>query len=227
MIHYDRMRETNQNNNGQSFDVRYLAHGYYRDTFGFKPILLRANHPSPPKDIEIVVKSLRYKHEPHRRNLLKVYNEAILMDTLQASPVTANTYGHCATSIIMERGHEIAPHIVPFVPQYQPIEPGRISQTDLDPLQQKDVHPFNDRYFPRLEKKLDVAIAISESIAELHGLPLGVTTNDDLALEQWLVPMDGRAPAMLNDFNNAVVMSWNTQEQSYCPYYARCVFSFQ
>jgi hypothetical protein len=214
MIHYDRIPQTTTN---QPFDVQYIAHGYYRDTFGFKPIGGKYYN---PHEREIVVKSLRYKHEPHRRNLLKVYNEAILMDILQTSPVTANTFGHCATSIIVEKGHEIAPYIVPYVPQHQPIEPGRISQTNLDRLQQHDVHPFNERYLS-LEQKLDIAIAIAESIAELHGLPWGVTTNDDLALEQWLVPMDGRAPAILNDFNNAVVMSWNTKQQIYCPYYTR------
>lgn len=45
----------------------------------------------------------------------------------------------------------------------------------------------------------------------------GAIVNNDVNFGQWLKAEDDSV--ILNDFNNAMYMSWNLQEQKYCKYY--------
>jgi hypothetical protein len=44
----------------------------------------------------------------------------------------------------------------------------------------------------------------------------GVIVNDDLQVFQWVVCKDGNIK--LNDFNNAIILEWDTQKQEYCKF---------
>jgi serine/threonine protein kinase len=187
----------------QAFDVQYLSHGMFRDSFRFAAKQEGAE--------DLVLKNLRMQQPLDRRNLLKVYTEATMMERLSASTRTSNIYGHCGSTVMVESAQEIDKDIVPDIGTG---EPGRIEQRDLDRLQETDVHPMNHL---TAEEKLDIAIQIAESLAEMHGFEGGVVTNDDIALDQWLTAADGRI--ILNDYNNAIYLSWNEEKQEYCKYW--------
>jgi serine/threonine protein kinase len=65
--------------------------------------------------------------------------------------------------------------------------------------------------------KVDLALAMAESLAEMHGFEGGVMVNDDIDFGQWLKADDGSV--ILNDFNNAIYMEWNYEKQEYCKYF--------
>jgi len=82
-------------------------------------------------------------------------------------------YGHCYSSMLVEAGYEMSQRIS----QGEEYDGrGRISQKQLDEFQHDDVHPFND-FTP--EEKLDIALAMAEGIAVMHGHFEGVIVNDD------------------------------------------------
>lgn len=91
-----------------------------------------------------------------------------------------------------------------------------MKQSELDALQIDDVYPMNQEYLS-IEDKLDIAIAMAESLAEMHGYEGGVVTNDDIALGQWLYADDDRV--ILNDMNDAMFMDWNYRKEEYCKYW--------
>merc|ERR1740117_2246057 len=67
-----------------------------------------------------------------------------------------------------------------------------------------------------IQEKLNMAIRMAESIADLHGFVDGVIVHDDVQLCQWLQTMDGTLK--LGDFNRAEVMEYNYQKKEYCKY---------
>lgn len=54
---------------------------------------------------------------------------------------------------------------------------------------------------------------VSRSIADLHGFP-GVIVHGDIHPVQWLRSDDGTLK--LNDFNNAEILDWSREKNSYC-----------
>lgn len=71
-----------------------------------------------------------------------------------------------------------------------------------------------------MTEKVDLAIAMAESVAELHGFEGGVITIDDIKPEQWLrSARDERVK--LNDLNNGKFMQWKRNKKQYCPYKKR------
>jgi len=160
---------------------------------------------------------------------------------MTASKVVSNMYAFCGSSIIVEIGQSITQKIVPNkrIGRIHTFS-GRISQRDLDKLQKEDVYPMNDY---SLTEKLDIAIQMAESLAEMHGFPGGVITNDDISLDQWLEADDGRIILVSrtassstsyirvsqyshsfclfqqNDSNDSIFMEWNAQKQEYCKYW--------
>ena len=137
------------------------------------------------------------------------------MEALSPSNVTSNMYTYCGSTIVVERGREVEYDIVPYRRHHSH---GRIKQYELDKIQAKanDVAPLNAEFLT-VEKKLDIAIAMAESLAEMHGFTGGVMTNDDIALGQWLYSDDDRV--ILNDMNDAMFMEWNYEKKEYCKYY--------
>lgn len=169
----------------QQYNPQYLGHGGWRDAVLFTPL----NDDGTAKK-GFVIKSSRMKSDFDKRDTHKINTEALVFEMMTASKVVSNMYAFCGTSILVEIGQEITRKIVPNktfgkIHAYN----GRISQRDLDKLQVDDVHPMNDY---SLIEKLDIAIRMAESLAELHGYPGGVITNDDISLDQWLEAEDGR-----------------------------------
>ena len=71
-----------------------------------------------------------------------------------------------------------------------------MKQTELDKLQVDDVRPMNNL---TNHQKLDIAIAMAESIAEIHGYEGGVIIHGDIHPYQWLSNKKGEIK--LNDFS--------------------------
>lgn len=189
----------------QPYDVKYLAHGAFRDSFLLHPMsgepdfVLKALRLSEKADLDYGWWAGRH-----------IFNEALIMERTSSSPRTIDIYGHCYTSILVEFGYEISQRIVQGV-EYS--GRGRITQEDLDALQTEDVHPFND-FGP--EEKLDIALMMAEGIAVMHGHHEGVIVNDDVHPDQWLVNKDGLIK--FNDFNNARVLDFDAEYNEYCKY---------
>jgi hypothetical protein len=117
------------------------------------------------------------------------------MERLTASPRIVNIYGHCATSIMSEPMlHEVTNDMV--VNSRDDNYAGYIDQADLDKLQVDDVKPMNNL---TNEQKLDLAIAMAESIAEIHGYEGGLIIHGDFHPYQLLSGANGEIK--LNDFS--------------------------
>ena len=113
-----------------------------------------------------------------------------------------DAYGHCGFSIMAEAvQNELEELIVP--------NSGYADKEDLDDSQ--DVDPFNDFSPP---EKLDIALAMAESIADLHGFEDGIIVHGDVQLCQWLKKRDGTIK--LGDFNRAEILFWDEDNERYC-----------
>jgi serine/threonine protein kinase len=66
------------------------------------------------------------------------------------------------------------------------------------------------------EEKLDMALEMAESIADLHGFEGGVIVHGDIYVDQWLRARNGKIK--LNDFNLGHILDWNPIEQDYCKF---------
>jgi serine/threonine protein kinase len=126
------------------------------------------------------------------------------MERLTSSPNIIDIYGHCGASVMVESmPREVEEYIVPGG--------GWIAQEDLH--DSKDVDLQNQF---EVSEKLQLALEMAESIAELHGFKDGVIVHDDVQLCQWLRNDQGKLK--LGDFNRARVLQWNDEKQEYCKY---------
>jgi serine/threonine protein kinase len=118
------------------------------------------------------------------------------MERLTASPRIVNIYGYCGLSVLSETAlGEVADSIVP--------PPGHINQSVLD--QQPFIQSMNNY---TVIEKLEIALDMSKSIADLHGFIDGVLVHGDIHPVQWLrSQVDGKLK--LNDFNNAEFLEHN------------------
>lgn len=118
-------------------------------------------------------------HLPHARSQHKIQNEAIIMERLSSSPTIVDIYGHCSTSILAETmPMEVTKEIIP--------SGGYIKQTELN---QKATHIQNNL---TMEEKLNMAIEMAESMAELHGFAGGVIVHGDIHPVQYLRSVGGK-----------------------------------
>jgi hypothetical protein len=141
-------------------------------------------------------------HTVNPVSLSKVQKDAIVMERLTASPRIVDAYGYCGTSILAENmPFEVAEHMVPGT--------GNADQEELDQL--PALRPVNNY---TIEEKLNMAIEMSEALADLHGASGGVILHGDVHPVQWLKSADGKLK--LNDFNGCEVLEWNEKEQKSC-----------
>jgi hypothetical protein len=222
-LSYDRLPYTDPT---QQYDISELSNGHYRQTYLFKPIVQQRTSstsssmnatPAYDPGPDIVIKNLRFQRELDMFNFFNINKEAVIMEQFSSSKLTSDIYGHCGTTVLVERGEELTYLMVPRRPGSKASR-GRIPQTTLNHLQNKtgDVFPMNNF---TAEQKLDIAIALAESIALLHGFPLGVIAHDDISLDQWMLSSHDRR-VILNDFNNCHPLEWNAQKQKYCRFWA-------
>jgi hypothetical protein len=137
----------------QVFDTFYISHGYFRDVWVVH---------QPDKSQKSILKMSRWEHDVDIEGLFSDLKDALIMERLTGSPRIVNMFGHCGTAIWVEAiPYEVEEVIVPG--------DGYIKQEDLhDTL---ELNPQNDY---TAEEKLDMAIAMAESLADLHGFEGGV-----------------------------------------------------
>lgn len=196
MIHeFDLQRDEDE------YDSTYLAHGYYRDVWS-----LRSRATLRGKTEDMVVKTLRIaEHDFKIHAWQEILLDALIMERLTGSPRIMNIYGHCGFTVTAETIEgELEEVIVPG--------DGVAKQVDLD--KEDDVKPKNN--FNVMEK-LEIALTMAESIADLHGFRDGMIIHDDIQLCQWLRrTSDGKI--VLGDFNRATIPKWNEERQEYCTF---------
>jgi serine/threonine protein kinase len=194
-------------------EIRYLGNGYYRNSY-------MLTHPGDPLKKDFVVKRQRFKRHINRGRLEKVRNEALAMELLTSSPRISNIYGHCAVSLSVEPAPgDIADTIVPYYKAFQNYR-GVMPQATLD--YHSRVHPLNNL---TAAEKLDIALAMTESLADIHGLETGPLILGDVSLDQWLLTADGRI--ILNDLDNSVFLGWKIRQQKYSQYLSNYVGGFK
>jgi len=193
--------------------IRYLAEGASRQAWLVEPVEVVNNHQQQPSSVfPFVLKTLRMeKHHEPLTNYRRVQMEALIMERLSSSDRISDIYGHCGASTLVEQGSDITELIVPDQgrPQVR-------SRHALLEKQKDDVHPANNF---TAEEKLEMALAMAEGIAELHGFSGGVIVNSDIHIEQW-VRSQVDSKIKLNDFNNGFILKWDTQAKQYCTAYA-------
>lgn len=95
--------------------------------------------------------------------MLTVQRDAVVMERLTSSPRIVDIYGHCATSVHVEPvAYEVEEYVVPGS--------GYMKQKELK--DSHDVDPQNDY---TATEKLEMALEMAESIAELHGFKVGTS----------------------------------------------------
>lgn len=174
-------------------DYRYLGSGYFRNAF--------VVHESDTFDY--VFKSFRlYKRfEFGARTLWSVQKEATIFDNLASSPRLLDLYGHCGVSLMLQAAAQgdVEREVVPSKGFFQ----HGATAADSFP-------PHNNM---TLSRKLDWAVQMAESLADLHGYEGGVMLHGDVHPVQWLRSDDN---LYLNDFGSGALLEWSPTAQDYC-----------
>jgi serine/threonine protein kinase len=154
----------------------------------------------------VVLKMLRMEHNYTIKTTYQIQRDAIIMERLTSSPRIVNIYGHCGSSVTVQTiPYDVEEYVIPGT--------GMMQQKDLH--DEDDVKPQNN-FTP--SEKLEMALQMAESIADLHGYPGGIIVHGDIQLCQWL--RSGKDKLILGDFNRAEIMSWNEKKEMYCTYQA-------
>jgi len=186
-------------NNDESTHSFYVSHGAFRTVWLVQQQQIQQQHQETS-----ALKMARYKIEYDRDSYMKTLNDAVVMDKLTESPRIVDIYAHCGGSIWVEAmPNEMEEVIVPGE--------GMMEQKDLH-----DEDGLKPRNHYTLDEKIDMALIMAESLADLHGFPDGVIVHDDLQLAQWLRNDDGRIK--LGDFNRAKVLTYDAKKEEYCRY---------
>ena len=150
-----------------------------------------------------VFKTIRAIHHVDAKLISMVQRDAVVMERLSDAPDIVAMYGHCGTSVSVQRVQsEVEERIVPN---------GYIKQSELN--DKDDVQPQNP-FTPT--EKVHIAYQMAQSLARLHGFSGGVIVHDDVQLCQWLETTDNSL--VLGDFNRAEIMDYNVTGQHYCRY---------
>ena len=210
-------------------DIVYSSHGYYRDVWKVLNVshTLSAqgyntgynNHQNAEssnvlhEDAIMALKTLKLMHNVTEASMAEIAQEALIMEKLTSSPKIMNVYSYCATSLAAE-----------FLPNeiQSKIVPGSGSTRTKSEKEQLIKNEFTPR------EKLEVVLAMAESLAVLHGYKDGVIVHNDVQPCQWLeryrpshqdstIHIDSKH-LVLGDFNRATILRWNKEKQAYCKY---------
>jgi len=176
------------------WDVKYLNHGAFRDGWLFRraeggPAAdARQLHIDEDAD-EFVCKTFRYQKylQFDMDFYYQIHKEAIIMERLTASDRIVTAYGHCGLSVLAESmPHEVAGEIILGMNE-QPDLAGFVTEQQFEirteemrqrlQLRDDDVVPMN---YLSIEEKLDLAVVMAESIADIHGFEGGVIAHGDI-----------------------------------------------
>eukprot|EP00551_Chaetoceros_affinis_P020124 CAMPEP_0203737974 /NCGR_PEP_ID=MMETSP0092-20131115/40804_1 /ASSEMBLY_ACC=CAM_ASM_001090 /TAXON_ID=426623 /ORGANISM="Chaetoceros affinis, Strain CCMP159" /LENGTH=116 /DNA_ID=CAMNT_0050623471 /DNA_START=1 /DNA_END=348 /DNA_ORIENTATION=- len=115
----------------------------------------------------MALKILSLKHNVTRETMLDINTEALVMEGLTMSPRIMNIYGHCSTTVGSEFvAGEIEKSIVPRGYMANAASEGKAV-----------IEPQNDL---NGTEKLNIALEMARSIADLHGFKKGVIVHDDI-----------------------------------------------
>jgi serine/threonine protein kinase len=177
------------------FHVDYLSHGYFRDSWLYRhqpstnsDLDTHQHHPSSLSSSSFVLKTLRLFQTFDYDTTNLIENEAVIMERLTSSERIVDIYGHCGTSLAAEYMQDITLELVPGK-SILAGDRGRMKQTDLDQMQMDDVHPMNNL---TVAEKLDKALVMAESMADLHGFAGGAIVHGDVHPDQWLRSATGQ-----------------------------------
>lgn len=207
-----------------------LSNGYYRDVWVVEdnpwvyPSQYRKEKENRPKEKlgvlnekstaelvvkgyrSMVIKTLRYKHKMSDESFDEIRKEAIIMERLTKSPRIISLYGHCGFSVSAE--------VVPIeLEERIVLGEGYADPEDVEERNKDGLRPYNNF---TAEEKLDIALQMAESIADLHGFEDGIIVHDDIQLCQWMTTVDGKHK--LGDFNRATIMQWDEINGQYCKF---------
>jgi serine/threonine protein kinase len=150
------------------------------------------------------MKKMRFQRTLGARAMAKIHKESIILERLTPSLRVLDIYSYCGYTVLVEAmASEMNDQIVP--------PKGYMPQSKLDELQVDDVHPLNN--FTASEK-LQIALDMAESLADIHGFEGGLILHTDVHLDQWLLAPDGSVK--LNDFGDAYEAPWNQKSEEYC-----------
>ena len=137
-----------------------ISHGYFRDVWVVNQLgLYGTTEKDTPKT---VIKMSRWKRDFAIGELQKDLRDAVVMERLTASPRIIDIYAHCGMAVQVEAlPYEVEEVIVPGS--------GYTKQDKLH--DEEDVKPKNDY---TATEKLDIALSMAESLADLHGFKDGV-----------------------------------------------------
>lgn len=190
-VHLTRMPE--------EYNIRFLDEGGFRLTWLMTPTTDHA---------PVVLKMLRMKRDFDRYNMRNIAKEPLLMSVMNRK-WTSETYGHCATSVMVEKGKELWDSIIPN----DKSKTGRMKQKDLDKQQKEGVKSQNKL---SNEEKLEIALAMGEGLAQMHSM--GVF-HADVTLYQWLRSANDNR-VVLNDFNHAEFLLFSEHENKFRKFYS-------
>ena len=164
----------------------------------------------PYEDVEsVILKCLRESHHEFNAEIMEMIRiDASVMERLSSSPRIVDIYGHCAFSVLTEDMMEELEFKIIEGEGYATAEQIEAWEGDAG-----DVVPRNN--FTATEK-LDIALAMAESIADLHGFKDGVIVHGDIQLCQFL--RNNKRQIKLNDFNRAEPMLYDPLNGRYCRY---------
>jgi hypothetical protein len=176
----------------------YLSSGHYRRVFTYA---------TGDKDDTVVLKSLREsKHDFNAELMEMIRIDALVMERLSSSPRIVDIYGHCAFSVLTEDMYEEMEFKIIEGEGYATAK--QIAAWESNAVVPRDVVPRNN--FTATEK-LDIALAMAESISDLHGFRDGVIVHGDIQLCQFLGNKNKQLK--LNDFNRAEPMLFDGTKQ--------------
>lgn len=137
----------------QDLDSFYISHGYFRDVW---VVDLR------DRDEKTILKVSRWRHDYGVELLHEIMRDALIMERMSMSPRIVDMYSHCGTAVQVEPiPYEVEEVIVPG--------DGYVKSGELH--DEQDVRPRNE--FTATEK-LEMALEMAESLADLHGFADGI-----------------------------------------------------
>jgi serine/threonine protein kinase len=194
MSHHDTTRVEEE-------DSYVIARGYYRDVWVLVGL---ASAAASSGNNKVVLKTTRFRHDVDVDSLMSAKRDALVMERLASHGNIVSAFGHCGTSTVVEAlPYEVEQYVVPKETS------GRRSDNSN-----------SNRYTPI--EKVRMALEMAESLAALHGFAGGAISHNDVQLSQWLRSRTDRL--VLGDFHSSRILSWNHQQQSYCPYSTGTVF---
>ena len=116
----------------------------------------------PSIDDKSILKTVRWKHDYHRSTYAETLMDALVMERLTHSPRIVDIWGHCGSAVWVEAlPYEFEETII-HGNGY--LKPEKVEETDLT----KSLNDLTPK------ERLEAAVSMAESIADLHGYSGGV-----------------------------------------------------